>query len=118
MKTFVYTDLHGNYNLFKQIQNYLGKNDRAICLGDNCDRGPDGIKIIQETLKDNRIIYLQGNHEAMLVDAVRKSQNNGNISFRMLDEADMDILRYNGTIQTLQSLQLLPRKKRKYLNHP
>lgn len=115
MRTFVYTDLHGNYNLFKQIQNYLGKNDRAICLGDNCDRGPDGIKIIQETLKDNRIIYLQGNHEAMLVDAVRKSQNNGNISFRMLDEADMDILRYNGTIQTLQSLQLLPRKERKYL---
>ena len=102
MKTFVYTDLHGNYNLFKQIQNYLGENDRAICLGDNCDRGPDGIKIIQETLKDNRIIYLQGNHEAMLVDAVHKSQNNGNISFRMLDETDMDILRYNGTIQTLQ----------------
>lgn len=115
MKTFVYTDLHGNYNLFKQIQNYLGDNDRAICLGDNCDRGPDGIKIIQETLKDSRITYLQGNHEAMLVDAVRKSQHNGNISFRMFDDADMEILRHNGTIPTLQALQLLPQEERDYL---
>lgn len=112
MRTFVYTDLHGNYNLFKQIQNYLGDNDRAICLGDNCDRGPDGIKIIQETLKDSRITYLQGNHEAMLVDAVRKSQHNGNISFRMFDDADMEILRHNGTIPTLQALQLLPQEER------
>ena len=112
MRTFVYTDLHGNYNLFKQIQNYLGDNDRAICLGDNCDRGPDGIKIIQETLKDSRITYLQGNHEAMLVDAIRKSQHNGNISFRMFDDADMEILRHNGTIPTLQALQLLPQEER------
>ena len=112
MRTLVYTDLHGNYNLFKQIQNYLGDNDRAICLGDNCDRGPDGIKIIQETLKDSRITYLQGNHEAMLVDAVRKSQHNGNISFRMFDDADMEILRHNGTIPTLQALQLLPQEER------
>lgn len=112
MRTFVYTDLHGNYNLFKQIQNYLGDNDRAICLGDNCDRGPDGIKIIQETLQDSRITYLQGNHEAMLVDAVRKSQHNGNISFRMFDDADMEILRHNGTTPTLQALQLLPQEER------
>ena len=112
MRTFVYTDLHGNYNLFKQIQNYLGDNNRAICLGDNCDRGPDGIKIIQETLKDSRITYLQGNHEAMLVDAVRKSQHNGNISFRMFDDADMEILKHNGTIPTLQALQLLPQEER------
>ncbi len=115
MRTFVYTDLHGNYNLFKQIQNYLGDNDRAICLGDNCDRGPDGIKIIQETLKDGRITYLQGNHEVMLVDAVRKSLHNGNISFRMFDDADMEMLIHNGTIQTLQALQLLPQEERDYL---
>jgi serine/threonine protein phosphatase 1 len=115
MRTFVYTDLHGNYNLFKQIQNYLGDNDRAICLGDNCDRGPDGIKIIQETLKDSRITYLQGNHEAMLVDAIRKSQYNGNISFKMFDDEDMEILKHNGMTSTLQALQLLPQEEREHL---
>ena len=26
-----------------------------------CDRGPDGIKMMQEILKDKRIIYLKGN---------------------------------------------------------
>ena len=112
MRTFVYTDLHGNYNLFKQIQNYLGDNDRAFCLGDNCDRGPDGIKIIQETLKDNRITYLQGNHEAILVDAICGSLHNGNISFKMFDDADMEMLIHNGTLPTLQALQLLPQEER------
>lgn len=115
METYVYTDLHGNYNLFKQIQNYLGDSDRAICLGDNCDRGPDGVKIIQETLRDSRITYLLGNHEVMLIDAVRKSQHNGNISFRMFDDADMEILRHNGTIPTLQELQLLTEEERNYI---
>ena len=115
METYVYTDLHGNYNLFKQIQNYLGENDRAICLGDNCDRGPDGVKIIQETLKDSRITYLLGNHEAMLVDTVRKSLYNGNISFHMFDDVDMEILKHNGTISTLQELQLLTEEERNYI---
>ena len=115
METYVYTDLHGNYNLFKQIQNYLGENDRAICLGDNCDRGPDGVKIIQETLRDSRITYLLGNHEAMLVDAVRKSLYNGNISFHMFDDVDMEILKHNGTVSTLQELQLLTEEERNYI---
>ena len=115
MEIYVYTDLHGNYNLFKQIQNYLGENDRAICLGDNCDRGPDGVKIIQETLKDSRITYLLGNHEAMLVDTVRKSLYNGNISFHMFDDVDMEILKHNGTVPTLQELQLLTEEERNYI---
>lgn len=115
MATFAYTDLHGNYNLFKQIQNYLQDNDKAICLGDNCDRGPDGIKIIQETLKDNRITYLLGNHEAMLIDTIHKSQCDGNISFKAFNNIDIKILRQNGTIPTLQALQLLSQEERNFL---
>ena len=50
MATYAFSDLHGEYKLFKQIQEYIQKDDVVYCLGDCCDRGPDGIKIIQEVL--------------------------------------------------------------------
>lgn len=104
---YAFSDIHGNYNLFKQIQNYIKENDKVICLGDCCDRGPDGIKIMQEILKDSRFIYLMGNHEAMLIDAIEKSMIDDNILFTQFDSYDMYILKHNGTLPTLQAYQLL-----------
>ena len=112
---YAFSDLHGNYNLLRQIKSFIKENDVVICLGDCCDRGPDGIQIIQEILKDSRFIYLMGNHEAMLVDAIDKSLIQDNISFRYFDRYDMEILKHNGTIPTLQAYQLLPEDERKYL---
>ena len=68
MKTIAFSDLHGNYELWTAIKNYYSDNDTLIFLGDACDRGPDGIKIMQEMFKDKRVIYLLGNHEQMLLD--------------------------------------------------
>lgn len=65
-KTYAFTDLHGMYNLWEQIKNYCDDSDTLIFLGDACDRGEDGIKIIRELLNDPRVIYLKGNHEDML----------------------------------------------------
>ena len=101
----------------RSLNSILNQNYKnlEIILIDDCSTD-DSVKIIKKyALKDSRITYLQGNHEAMLVDAVRKSQHNGNISFRMFDDADMEILRHNGTIPTLQAYQLLPEDERKYL---
>lgn len=112
---YAFSDLHGNYALFKKIKNFLKENDTVVCLGDCCDRGPDGIKIMQEILKDNRFIYLMGNHEAMLIDAIDKSLIQDNISFRHFDRYDMEILKYNGTMPTLQAYQLLPEEEKKFL---
>lgn len=65
---FVCSDLHGQYDLWKQIKEYLGENDILIFLGDAIDRGPWGIKIMQEMFADPRVIYLLGNHEDMMLD--------------------------------------------------
>lgn len=65
-KTYCFTDLHGHYNLWKQIKDYADSTDKLFFLGDAIDRGPDGIKIMQELLKDERVIYLKGNHEDFL----------------------------------------------------
>ena len=108
---YAFSDLHGNYNLFKQIKGFIKENDTVICLGDCCDRGLDGIQIIQEILKDNRFIYLMGNHEAMLVDIIDKEL----IQRQCLNKSDMEIIEYNGTLPTLKAYQLLSEEERKYL---
>lgn len=65
-KAYAFTDLHGQYDLWKQIRDYCQPDDTLYFLGDACDRGPEGIKIIKELLTDPRVTYLKGNHEEML----------------------------------------------------
>ena len=67
-KTYAFTDLHGQYDLWEQIKNYCDDTDTLYFLGDACDRGDDGLKIIKELLQDKRVIYLKGNHEEFLED--------------------------------------------------
>lgn len=66
-KTYACSDLHGMYGLWTQIKNYCDETDKIYFLGDACDRGPDGVAIIYELLRDERVTYLKGNHEDMLV---------------------------------------------------
>ena len=67
-RVFACSDLHGRYDLWLQIKNFLQEDDKLFFLGDAADRGPDGIKIMGELLTDKRVVYLYGNHEDMLVD--------------------------------------------------
>lgn len=67
-KTYCFTDIHGNYNLWRQIHDYCDATDTIYFLGDAADRGEDGLQIIQELLRDKRVIYLKGNHEDIFVD--------------------------------------------------
>ena len=66
---YVATDLHGNYNIWKQIKNYLEEDDILIFLGDAVDRGDRGFEVFTELLSDERVVYLRGNHEQMMYDA-------------------------------------------------
>ena len=67
-KTYAFTDLHGMYSLWEQIKNFCDDTDTLYFLGDACDRGNDGLKIIKELLQDKRVIYLKGNHEEFIED--------------------------------------------------
>lgn len=68
-KTYAAADIHGQYNLWRQIIEYLDDTDTLYILGDCGDRGPDGWKIIKEALKDPRVIYIRGNHDQFLIDS-------------------------------------------------
>lgn len=69
---FCFTDIHGRYELYRAIVNYCKEQDprsTIVYLGDACDRGPDGYKIMKDLLSDPQIIYLKGNHEDIFVRA-------------------------------------------------
>lgn len=70
-KAYAVSDLHGQYNLWRQIIESLDETDTLYVLGDCSDRGPDGWKIIKEALVDKRVIYIRGNHDQMMLDAWR-----------------------------------------------
>lgn len=65
-KTYAVSDLHGMYNLWEKINNYIDDSDTIYFLGDAADRGPDGLKLMMELLADKRVIYLYGNHEDIM----------------------------------------------------
>ena len=76
MNTYAVSDLHGMYDLYKQIKDFLQPEDIVYCLGDCGDRGPDGWRIIKEVYEDPQWIYLKGNHEDMLVKAIKSYYGN------------------------------------------
>lgn len=75
MKVYIFSDIHGQGELFDKILDHMEKNKPYVCffLGDACDRGPDGYKIMQYLLgHPEEFVYLKGNHEDMFVHAARE----------------------------------------------
>lgn len=70
MSVYACADLHGMGNLATQILEYLKPNDVLFFLGDAIDRGPDGVEIMRKFLSDPRIIYIRGNHEELMAEAL------------------------------------------------
>jgi serine/threonine protein phosphatase 1 len=68
-------DVHGCYSLFRQAVDYLKEGDKLYVLGDILDRGPHGIKILRDIMKDERIELIMGNHELIFLDAIDEEQS-------------------------------------------
>ena len=70
---YVLADIHGNTEAFDQILSMidLKDNDHLYILGDVVDRGPDGIALLQRIRKMVNTTLLMGNHEYMMINALR-----------------------------------------------
>lgn len=68
-RTLVCSDLHGMYDLWSQIRDFLDPTDTLYILGDSTDRGPNGWRILKEALADPRVKYIKGNHDQMMIQA-------------------------------------------------
>lgn len=78
MKTFAFTDIHGGYDelmaLYRQLP-LQPERDRVVFLGDYIDRGPASKQVIEQLMvwqqQYPHWVFLLGNHEDMMLDAVR-----------------------------------------------
>ena len=70
MSTYACSDLHGMLHFYKTIKEFLKPEDVVFFLGDAGDRGPHPWETIKAILNDPQFIYIKGNHEDMLVDAM------------------------------------------------
>lgn len=107
MAKYAFTDIHGNYDLWLAIKNYCKEDDEIFFLGDAIDRGPDGIKIMQELFKDKRVTYIIGNHEDMFLDYIK------NIDMALLTQKS--IIVENETLVTLRAFQALSEQEQEEL---
>ena len=71
MAIYALSDIHGEIELWKQIQEFLTKEDTLVFLGDAIDRGPEGLQVLQEMLSDERVIFLRGNHEQNIIEVYK-----------------------------------------------
>ena len=96
MPQYAIGDIHGCSKTFNELLNKIGLNegDELYLLGDYIDRGPDSKGVIdiiwRLRAKGIPVICLRGNHESMLLDALK------------YQEGRNDFMRNGGT-QTLQS---------------
>lgn len=65
--TYVCSDVHSHYDLFKQALSRLDDTDEMYIIGDVIDKGPDGLRVLQRIMKDKRCHMIMGNHEMMML---------------------------------------------------
>ena len=64
MSTYVCSDIHGQYDLYKTMLNEINftSEDHFYILGDMIDRGEDGIRVLQDVASRPNVTCLLGNH--------------------------------------------------------
>ena len=63
MSKYAVGDIQGNYKVWEKVKSLLKPDDTLYVLGSAMDYGEDGVKIIQEIMDDDRIVYLFGTHD-------------------------------------------------------
>lgn len=97
MSVYACSDLHGHKKIYDKICKDLSKEDKVFFLGDAGDRGPNSWELIKEIYQNPQFIYLLGNHEDMLVNAIKEY-----IDGRAINDS-YELLKYNGGEKTFKS---------------
>jgi predicted phosphodiesterase len=117
MATYAISDLHGHLEIYKQIKAMLKPGDIVYCLGDCGDRGPRPWETIKAVYNDPQFIYLKGNHEDMLVDAMIEYLDYGNdIPHDHWDDYARRLLFANGGERTLREWRIEEKANREWID--
>jgi calcineurin-like phosphoesterase family protein len=96
MAVYACSDLHGMLHFYKAIKEFLQPEDKIYFLGDAGDRGPEPWETVKAILKDEQFIYIKGNHDDMLADALTEYAEEGYVSYN-----SARLLHINGGDETL-----------------
>ena len=120
MSTYVISDIHGQYKSFLKMLDLIrfGKDDTLYVLGDAIDRGPDGIKILLHLMKMENAEMFMGNHELLMLDALKNEFEIQNKNRKDTDDLDIWLDPCNGGLPTYNAFKALPAsKKQKILDY-
>lgn len=106
MKVYCVSDLHGNYAAYKAIKCFIQPEDKVYCLGDCGDRGPQSWETITAVYNDPQFIYMKGNHEDMLVNAMKEWLP------EHINGYEYDLLCHNGGRQTFRAWKNGPERNK------
>ena len=72
--TYIISDIHGCYTEYLELLDMIGfsNDDELFVLGDAMDRGPEPIKVIQDLMRRPNVTYILGNHDDMMLEALKK----------------------------------------------
>lgn len=70
---YVMADIHGCFREYMQLMEKLAlrEEDTLFVLGDAMDRGEEPIRVIQDLMERQNVIYILGNHDAMMLGALK-----------------------------------------------
>jgi serine/threonine protein phosphatase 1 len=113
--TYAIGDIHGRLDLLlgavTAIHSHgLGDHVRIVMLGDYVDRGPDSRGVVDYLIANAQprgIVCLKGNHEAMMVEAIR-GRDLGTISRWMFQGGEETMRSYGWTGRHAASAALIP----------
>lgn len=96
MATYVMSDIHGNYQKYKEMLNKIkfSDEDTLYIVGDILDRGEEGLRILLDISERFNVIPMLGNHELLA----------GKFLKMMLEEVNDDTLA-GFSIEKMQALQ-------------
>lgn len=121
MNRYAVADLHGQLDLLLQIKEYINDNDILYVLGDSGDRGPEPWRTLKLCLDDPQIVYLMGNHDLILIEAIKMylREENGDVGvthlFNHVNKKDaIGICYLNDGIDTLLGWAAEPQRMKYY----
>ena len=74
-KIFVCSDIHGQYEKYTKLWQYVSDDDTLYIIGDVIDRGSDGMKILTDIMTRRNVIFILGNHECMMYHGLFKGNS-------------------------------------------
>lgn len=103
MSVYAISDLHGYYAIYQEVKKFLRPEDKVFFLGDAADRGSKGWELIKAIYEDPQFEYIMGNHEHMLLHAMREYKTGEMSDF--YPDGGVVICKYNGGTNTFNAWQ-------------